>query len=54
MQLFHINSDKVHIKWGSIEVFGVYELLSQLRKVLRIKKWDKICIQYSFCEWTTR
>ena len=54
MQLFHINSDNVRIKWDNIEVFSVPELLSQLRKVLRIKKWDKICVQYSSKEWTTR
>ena len=54
MQLFHINSDKVRIKWSGIEVFSAPELISQLRKVLRIKKWDKICVQYSFSEWTIR
>ena len=27
---------------------------SQLRKVLRIKKWDKICVQFSDNKWTTR
>ena len=54
MQLFHINLDKVRIKWGGIEVFSVPELISQLRKVLRIQKWDKICIQYSDNKWTTR
>ena len=46
MQLFHIDTDKVRIKWNNIEVFSVPELLSQLRKVLRIRKWDKIYIQY--------
>ena len=54
MQLFHIDSDKVRIKWNDIEIFSVPELLSQLRKVLRIKKWDKICIQYSDNNLTTR
>ena len=54
MQLFHINSDKVRIKWSGIEVFSSPELISQLRKVLRIKKWDKICVQYSDNEWTIR
>jgi len=54
MQLFHINSDNVRIKWGGIEVFSVSELISQLRKVLRIKKWDKICVQYSDKDWTMR
>ena len=54
MQLFHIDSDKVHIKWDTVEVFLVPELISQLRKVLRIKKWDKICIQFSDNKWTTR
>ena len=54
MQLFHIDADKVRIKWNNIEVFSVHELLSQLRKVLRIKKWDKICVQYSNKESTTR
>lgn len=48
MQLFHINPDKINIKWNKIEIFSIPELLSQLRKVLRIKKWDKIYIQY--CE----
>ena len=46
MQLFHIDADKVGIKWNNIEISSVPELLFQLRKVLRIKKWDKICIQY--------
>lgn len=54
MQLFHVNSDKVRIKWDNIELFSIPDLLSQLRKVLRIKKWDKICVQYSSKEWTTR
>ena len=54
MQLFHIQSDKIRIKWNNIELFSVPELLSQLRKVLRIKKWDKIYVQYSSNEWTTR
>ena len=47
MQLFHINADKVCVKWDSLEILSVWDLLSQLRKVLRIKKWDKICVQYS-------
>ena len=54
MQLFHIDADKVNVKWNNIEIFSVTELLSQLRKVLRIKKWDKICIQYSDDKQTTR
>ena len=54
MQLFHINADNIHIKWNIIEIFSIQDLLSQLRKVLRIKKWDKICIQYSDDKWTTR
>lgn len=54
MQLFHIQSDKIRTKWNNIELFSVPELLSQLRKVLRIKKWDKICVQFSDNEWTTR
>jgi 16S rRNA (uracil1498-N3)-methyltransferase len=54
MQLFHIYADKVRVKWNNIELFSVPELLFQLRKVLRIKKWDKICIQYSNNEWTIR
>ena len=54
MQLFHINADKVHIKWNNLEVFPVPELISQLRKVLRIQKWDKICVQCSSKGWTTR
>ena len=47
MQLFHVDADKIHIKWNNLEVFPVEELILQLRKVLRIKKWDKICIQSS-------
>ena len=54
MQLFHIDSDKIRVKWNDIEIFSVPELLSQLRKVLRIKKWDKICIQYSDDNQTIR
>ena len=54
MQLFHIDADKIQIKWNNLEVFPVPELISQLRKVLRIQKWDKICIQYSSNEWTIR
>lgn len=54
MQLFHIQSDKIRTKWNNIELFSVPELLSQLRKVLRIKKWDKIWIQFSDSKWTTR
>ena len=54
MQLFHIDTKNVRVKWNNIELFSIPELLSQLRKVLRIKKWDKICIQYSSNEWTTR
>ena len=54
MQLFHINADKVCVKWNNIELFFVQELLSQLRKVLRIKKWAKIYIQFSYNKWTTR
>lgn len=54
MQLFHIQSEKIRTKWNNIQLFSVPELLSQLRKVLRIKKWDKICIQFSDSKWTTR
>ena len=54
MQLFHIDADKIRVKWNNIELFSIPELLSQLRKVLRIKKWDKICIQFSDNKWTTR
>ena len=54
MQLFHIDPDKIHIKWDNLEIFPVHELISQLRKVLRIQKWDKICIQYSEKDKTTR
>ena len=54
MQLFHILSNKIRIKWNKLELFSVPELLSQLRKVLRIKKWDKICVQYSNNERTNR
>ena len=54
MQLFHIDIEKVRVKWNNIELFSIPELLSQLRKVLRIKKWDKICVQYSDKKWTIR
>ena len=54
MQLFHIEADKIHVKWNNIELFSVPELFSQLRKVLRIKKWDRICVQFSDNKWTTR
>jgi RsmE family RNA methyltransferase len=54
MQLFHIDADKIHIKWNNLEVFPIPELISQLRKVLRIQKWDKISIQYSEKDKTTR
>ncbi len=54
MQLFHVDSDKVCIKWNNLELFSVPELLSQLRKVLRMKKWDKFCIQHSNNWWTIR
>ncbi len=54
MQLFHIDADKVHIKWNNLEIFPVHELIYQLRKVLRIQKWDKIYIQYYNDKWTTR
>ena len=54
MQLFHIDADKFHIKWNQIEIFPVPDLISQLRKVLRIKKWDKICIQYNESNATNR
>lgn len=54
MQLFHIDADKVRVKWDNIELFSIPELLYQLRKVLRIKKWDKICVQFSDNKWTTR
>lgn len=54
MQLFHIDADKVRVKWNNLELYSVPELLSQLRKVLRIKKWDKIWIQFSDSKWTTR
>ena len=54
MQLFHIDTENVRVKWDNIEIFSVQDLLSQLRKVLRIKKWDKVCIQFSNKEWTTR
>ncbi len=54
MQLFHIDTENVRVKWNNIELFSIPGLLSQLRKVLRIKKWDKICVQYSSKEWTTR
>lgn len=54
MQLFHIDADKINVKWKILEIFPVPELISQLRKVLRIQKWDKICVQYSEKDKTTR
>ena len=54
MQLFHIDADKIYIRWNNIEVFPVPELISQLRKVLRVQKWDTIYIQYSRNDKTTR
>lgn len=54
MQLFHIDANKIHIKWNNLEILPVPELVSQLRKVLRIQKWDKISIQYSEKDKTTR
>ena len=54
MQLFHIDADRIHIKWKDIELFPVSELISQLRKVLRIKKWDKIYVQYHEKDQTIR
>jgi len=54
MQLFHIDADKIHIKWNNLEIFPIEELILQLRKVLRIKKWDKICIQSSDKDLTIR
>lgn len=54
MQLFHIDADKVRVKWNNIELFSIPELLFQLRKVLRTKKWDKICVQYPSKGWTIR
>lgn len=54
MQLFHIDADKFHVKWNQIEIFPVPDLISQLRRVLRIKKWDKICIQYNESNATNR
>ena len=54
MQLFHIDAEKIHIKWNNLEVFPIPELIFQLRKVLRIQKWDKICIQYTEKNKTTR
>ena len=54
MQLFHIDAEKIHVKWNIIELFSIPELVAQLRKVLRTKKWDKICVQYPSKEWTIR
>lgn len=54
MQLFHIEPNNIRVKWDNIEVFSVPELISQLCKVLRVKKWDKICVQFSDNKWTTR
>jgi len=54
MQLFHIDADKVRVKWNNLELYSVPELLSQLRKVLRIKKWDNVWIQFSDRNWTMR
>ena len=54
MQLFHVDSEKIHIKWNNLEVFPAPELISQLRRVLRVQKWDKIYIQYSDKNQTSR
>ena len=54
MQLLYIDANKIQIKWNILEVFPVPELISHLRKVLRIQKWDKICIQYCEKDKTTR
>lgn len=47
MQLFHLEKDLFNIQWNSLKLFPIPELISQLRKVLRIKKWDHIYVQFS-------
>lgn len=45
MQLFHLSYELTKIKWDSLTVFSVPDLVSQLRKVMRIKKGDYIWVQ---------
>ena len=47
MQLFHLEKDLFNIQWNSLKLFPIPELISQLRKVLRIKKWNHIYVQFS-------
>lgn len=54
MQLFHIDAEKIHTRWDDLEIFPISDLIFQLRKVLRIQKWNKICIQYSEKSKTVR
>ncbi len=54
MQLFHIENSHIKIQWKILTIFDMPELVNQLRKVLRVKKWDKICAQFSDNRWTTR
>lgn len=54
MQLFHLDADKIQIKDNLIEVFSSPKLISQLRKVLRVQKWDIIFVQSSINKQTIR
>jgi len=45
MQLFHLSYELIKFKWDSLTVFSVPDLVSQLRKVMRIKKGDYIRVQ---------
>ena len=45
MQLFHLSYELIKFKWDSLTVFSVPDLVSQLRKVMRIKKGDYIWVQ---------
>lgn len=46
MQLFNLEQDLFKIKCDTLELSNVQNLLSQLRKVLRSKKWDHISVQF--------
>lgn len=54
MQLFHINKENISIKNNDITITNQSDLISQLRKVMRIKKWDVIFVQYSDNNQTNR
>lgn len=54
MQLFHLDNNLFYIQWDELKISPAPELISQLRKVLRIKKWDHICVQNSNDSLTIR